>query len=166
MSDQKDMVSFRYGGARALVALHDYWMRRFAEVWLEAHNREISAWEKNDPDVELVSYALRHVITSSRNYMMWICEKLQLPDPEIDPPPSKDKIEEQFPEYLEHLLQRWKLPLTGITEEQAYQAYESRWGVQYCIDAMLEHAVMHPIRHIHQLERFIREYGGNDEKRD
>ena len=166
MTDQPEMGVYRYSGAKALVTLHEHWMRRFAQVWREVHNRGITIREAKEPDIELVSYALRHVITSSRNYMRWICEKLQLPDPKIDPAPSAEKIEEQFPDYLEHLLERWRLPLVAVTEEQAYQPYESRWGVPYCIDAMLEHAVMHPIRHIHQLERIMREHSGNDEERD
>jgi hypothetical protein len=34
--------------------------------------------------------------------------------------------------------------------------YPSRWQTRYCIDAMLEHAVMHPIRHAFQLEELMR----------
>ena len=37
------------------------------------------------------------------------------------------------------------------------KVYTSNWGVNYCIDAMLEHAVMHPIRHEFQLKNLIAE---------
>jgi len=33
--------------------------------------------------------------------------------------------------------------------------HESRWGVKDYVDAMLEHAVMHPIRHAFQLEGWL-----------
>ena len=33
--------------------------------------------------------------------------------------------------------------------------YPSRWQTRYCIDSMLEHAVMHPIRHAFQLEELM-----------
>jgi hypothetical protein len=36
-------------------------------------------------------------------------------------------------------------------EEFSKPVYSSRWGVNYCVDAMLEHAVMHPERHRFQL---------------
>jgi len=43
-----------------------------------------------------------------------------------------------------------------LTEERAdLPAYPSRWGTPYSIDAMLEHAVMHPIRHAYQLEKLM-----------
>lgn len=35
--------------------------------------------------------------------------------------------------------------------------YPSRWKTLYCVDAMLEHAVMHPIRHAFQLEELMGE---------
>ena len=35
--------------------------------------------------------------------------------------------------------------------------YPSRWQTRYCIDAMLEHAVMHPIRHAFQLYELIKD---------
>jgi hypothetical protein len=35
--------------------------------------------------------------------------------------------------------------------------YRSRWQTLYSIDAMLEHAVMHPIRHAFQLEELMRQ---------
>ena len=36
------------------------------------------------------------------------------------------------------------------------KTYTSRWKVEYCIDAMLEHAVMHPIRHEFQLSNLLK----------
>ena len=33
--------------------------------------------------------------------------------------------------------------------------YASEWQTRYCIDAMLEHAVMHPIRHRFQLDELL-----------
>ena len=60
----------------------------------------------------------------------------------------------QLDGYLAHVLDRWDGPLRALTEDEADRpVYPSRWGTGYCIDAMLEHAVMHPIRHELQLER-------------
>ncbi len=158
MNDFPGAEEYKYGGARALVTLHEYWMRKFVETWQEARKLGITAYDLQEPDVELVGYALTHVLSSSRNYMRWMCDKLNLADPEINPLPPSDQIEAQLQAYVDHLLDRWRLPLNDIPEEQAYQAYESKWGVIYCIDAMLEHAVMHPIRHTHQLERIMRDF--------
>jgi hypothetical protein len=76
--------------------------------------------------------------------LTWICEQLQLPDPGLEKNPNPD------------VLTAWEKPLRELTEEQAdSKVYTSRWGTAYCIDAMLEHAVMHPIRHSRQLEELM-----------
>ena len=88
--------------------------------------------------------------------MTWMCEKLDLPDPKIDEAPALEVIAEQADAYVEHVLERWRLPLVNIEEKHFYQpAYTSRWGSDYIIDAMLEHAVMHLVRHEFQLRNLI-----------
>ena len=84
--------------------------------------------------------------------MTWMCEKLDLPNPEIKPVPKPEVIEKEADEYLVHLLEKWHTPLAEVPIDKfEHGTYTSRWGTDYCIDAMLEHAVMHPIRHEFQL---------------
>ena len=65
-------------------------------------------------------------------------------------------IEDQVEAHLAHVMERWRGPLARVAEERFHRpSYPSRWKVDYCIDAMLEHAVMHPIRHEFQLERLL-----------
>ena len=63
-------------------------------------------------------------------------------------------------DYLEHILERWRAEaLLGISDEQLETPeYPSRWQTRYSIDSMLEHAVMHPIRHAFQLDELIRNH--------
>ena len=42
-----------------------------------------------------------------------------------------------------------------MSPERFDEEHLSRWKVTYCIDGMLEHAVMHPIRHRVQLEALL-----------
>ncbi len=89
--------------------------------------------------------------------MSWICEKLELPDPQIEPTLEADVIAERVDDYLEHLMDKWKYPLVDLDEIKFFQPiYESRWKVNYCIEAMLEHAVVHPIRHSFQLNELMK----------
>jgi hypothetical protein len=58
---------------------------------------------------------------------------------------------------MEHVLEQWRAPLQDLGDDRLERAeYPSRWHTRYCIDAMLEHAVMHPIRHSFQLEELMR----------
>jgi uncharacterized damage-inducible protein DinB len=110
----------------------------------------------DDPNYASLEALLRHVLRAARGYMVWICEMLELPDPQIRSTPQAGEIEAEAESYLEHLLEQWRRPLAEVPEERFYSPeYPSRWKVDYCIDAMLEHAVMHPIRHQFQLMELL-----------
>ena len=63
----------------------------------------------------------------------------------------------QDPEsYMEDVLERWRTLLQDVGDERLETPeYASRWQTRYCIDAMLEHAVMHASRHALQLEEVM-----------
>jgi hypothetical protein len=62
-------------------------------------------------------------------------------------------------DYMEHVLERWRAPLREVSNEQLETPeYPSPWRTRYSIDAMLEHAVMHPIRHAFQLDELIKDH--------
>ena len=150
--------SFEYGGARVLVELHERRLREFLDVWREAEDRQLELPPTSDPNYESREVLLAHVLGAAARYLVWICEQLEVvPPPEIDPNPEPDGLAARADQVLEQTLAAWRDPLKGLTEERAYApVHESRWGPSYCIDAMLEHAVMHPIRHAHQLRQLIK----------
>jgi uncharacterized damage-inducible protein DinB len=151
-----NLKSYKYNGARSLVLLHERHMRSFVETWKEAKSLEIKLPETDDLDYQSLETLLFHVLRAARGYMTWIWENLNLPDPKIDSPPDVNEIEKEAGIYTSYLLEKWKLPLSEIEEDKFHSpTFKSRWGVEYCIDAMLEHAVMHPIRHEFQLRNLI-----------
>ena len=148
--------SYKYSGANSLILLHEKHLRLFWDTWKRAKNSNINLPETTDKDYESLETLLRHVLRAARGYMVWMCEKLNLSNPEIDDPPRIDEIEQDAANYIDHLLDKWKTPLKDVEEIKfSDKVYNSNWGVPYCIDAMLEHAVMHPIRHTFQLERLM-----------
>jgi hypothetical protein len=143
---------YQWGGARALVLLHDRHMRQFLSTWKRAKKAGVILPDTSDPAYQSIETFLRHVLKSAGGYMVWMCKKLNLPDPGIDDVPAIDEIEKRSDDYLNHVLERWTTPLANVPEDKFYKPlFTSRWGVDYCIEAMLEHAVMHPIRHEFQL---------------
>jgi hypothetical protein len=149
MSNAND---FQWRGARALVILHEQHLREFLRSWREFKSSGLPLPKTEDPAYASHEELLRHVLRAARGYMTWMCEKLELPDPGIEATPDADEIVGRADAHLEHVLERWRTPLVGLTEEQSGAEFKARWGGTYCIDAMLEHAVMHPIRHGFQLK--------------
>lgn len=141
-----------YNGARSMVLLHEQHLREFVTVWREAKATGLPLPETDDPSYASLETLLVHLLGAARGYMVWMCRVLELPDPRIDPPPSPETIGADAETYLEHVLERWRTPLAGVEEERFNRPeYPSGWKVLYCVDAMMEHAVMHPIRHTYQL---------------
>lgn len=150
------MNQYKYSGARSLILLHKKLMKSFLRSWKQAKSLNVQLPKTDDTDYRSLETLLYHVLNSSGGYLKWICEKLDLPDPEIVPPPAIEVIGHEADKYLTYLFEKWASPLKNVEETKFHnKTYESNWGVHYCIDAMLEHAVMHPLRHEFQLSDLI-----------
>jgi hypothetical protein len=129
-------LTYRSRAVRALVLLHDEHLRRFLVVWNQAQAASVVLPRTEDPAYEV----------------------LELPDPEIRTPPELTALPGEAGSYMEHVLEKWRTPLQDVGDDRLETPeYPSRWQTRYSIDAMLEHAVMHPIRHAFQLEELMRQ---------
>ena len=145
-----------------MVLLHEVHLRRFVSTWRLALETSVTLPTTADPAYSSLDALGRHVLGAAGGYLVWICEMLKLPDPEIDPAPDANSIVHNVDNYMEHVLERWRTgPLCEIPDEQLETPeYPSRWQTRYCIDSMLEHAVMHPIRHTFQLDELMKDVAG------
>ncbi len=147
-----ELNDYQYRGARALVLLHEAHMRQCLTTWKQAKAANLQLPQTEDPAYQSLEHLLRHILGAARGYMVWMCKQLEAPDPEIKTTPDIDTIEAEAEAYLAHVLERWRLPLAHIPEEKfGPHSFLSNWGEAFSIDSMLEHAVMHPIRHNFQL---------------
>jgi hypothetical protein len=150
---------YAYRGARAMVLLHEQYMREFLAVWRQFRAAGVAMPKTEDPDYTSPVKLLRHVLSAARGYMTWMCEHLKLPDPGIRPVPDESVIEAEADAFLDHVVECWRTPLAAVPEDAFGDPYLSRWNVPYCVDSMLEHAVMHPIRHTFQLRELLGKTG-------
>src|ERR1035441_4132291 len=110
-----------------------------------------------DPAYASLEALGRHVLSAAGGYMTWMCEVLALPDPGIRHAPDQAAIVGDAEDYMEHVLERWRAPLIEASDDiLETPEYPTRWKTRYCIDSMLEHAVMHPIRHAFQLDELLK----------
>ncbi len=152
------LPAYRYGAARTMVHLHGQYLQDALVAWRASKAAAITLPETDNPAYESLETLLRHMLSAARGYMVWMCYKLELPDPQIREVPSLETIEAEAEGYLAHIIDRWALPLAEVDEDRFYRPeYRSNWGVLYCVDAMLEHAVMHAIQHRLQLEELVEE---------
>jgi hypothetical protein len=149
-------LQYRSRAVRALVLLHEEHLRRFVHTWRVALAAPVSLPPAEDPAYASLGALGRHVLGAAGGYMVWMCEVLTLPDPGIRSAPDAAVIVRDADEYMEHVLDRWRSPLREVPDGRLETPeYPSEWKTRYCIDSMLEHAVMHPIRHAFQLGELI-----------
>jgi hypothetical protein len=150
------MQTFRSRGARSLVLLHERELRAFVATWRSVRAAGLALPTDPDPSYASLEDLLRHVLRAARGYLVWTSEVLGLPDPGVEPTPEPGPLGVAPEEYLEHVLGRWRTGLVAADGEALERTEaRSRWGVTYCADGMLEHAVMHPLRHRFQLEEWL-----------
>jgi hypothetical protein len=145
----------RHCDAGALIALHDRHLRRFVASWNSA--REVGRALPATPNANYASYdaLLRHVLAAARSYMMWMTEQLGLPSPQIEVPPDVGAGAIRRDDYVEHLLAAWRTPLRDVEPERFTDVAYPSWGTVSTIEAKLEHAVVHPMRHALQLDALV-----------
>lgn len=147
---------YRYGGAAVLVELHEKALREFLEVYRRFDSSGVKLPETGDPNYASNETLLAHVLGCAARYLRWVCQQAGVDPPTLEERPSPEGFSSRADSYLEEVVVAWRGPLKGLTEEQACgEVYPSRWETPYCLDAMLEHAVLHPIRHAHQLGRLL-----------
>lgn len=149
------LPNYKYRGARAMVLLHEKELNHLFDVWFIAKKNNIALPSTDDPDYESLDTLLVHIFRAARNYLTWIAEKLNWNEPVLPTLPPQEKLLTESKQFLNDLSNIWKETLKQLTEEDAEKVFKSRWGVDYSIDAMLEHAVMHPIRHRFQIEEWF-----------
>jgi hypothetical protein len=89
--------------------------------------------------------------------MTWMLEVLGQPKADLEIVRDPALVVPRLDDYMEETLAAWRRHLAPLVDDQLGPTqYLSRWGVPFMIDQMLEHAVVHPMRHRIQLERLLR----------
>jgi hypothetical protein len=82
------------------------------------------------------------------------------PVADLDSDTDRVSIARQGRAFVDQVLAGWRRHLALLEDKELAPAvYQSRWGEGYNIEQMLEHAVVHPMRHRIQLERLLRAHG-------
>lgn len=117
--------------------------------------RVVDSQTDND-DCRSVQTIMSHVVGSEYTYADYIREQFSIasarPQRKLL---SRQESLEQLDAALEYTAQtlegRWEMS----DEEISGTVINSRWGVVYDVEQMLEHAVLHILRHRRQIDKFI-----------
>ncbi len=147
---------FKSNAVRSCVELHEIEINRFFTTWEAFCASEVQLPKTSDPSYETPEHVGGHVLRAARNYLTWIGACVKRPAADLDPENDLVRIARKGRVFLDEVLAGWRRHLSELEDsELAPATYKSRWGEDYNIEQMLEHAVVHPMRHRIQLERLM-----------
>jgi uncharacterized damage-inducible protein DinB len=147
---------FKSNAVRSCVELHEVEMGRFYEVWQRFCASGIPLPKTDDPSYQSAEHLGGHVFRAARNYLTWIGECVNRPVTDVDPEADAAKIARKGRAFVDEIFAAWRRHLAPLEDGDLTPATrKSRWGEDYTIEQMLEHAVVHPMRHRVQLERLM-----------
>lgn len=112
--------------------------------------------ETEDEDCRSAQTIMRHVVRAGYGYANYLREAFSIP---AETYPNKFFSHEETSAQIDQMLQYMVETLEGrweiSDEEYAATSIKTRWGVVYDIEQLLEHAVVHVLRHRRQIEKFM-----------
>lgn len=151
--------SYRSG---AIGALMDEYERAAAELTRLVEQIPDDDFERvvdsqtQDEDCRSVQTIMSHVVRAGYGYADYIREQLSIASTRPQPGLlSRRESLEQLEAALRYTIQtlegRWEMS----AEEISGLVIKTRWGAVYDAEGLLEHAIVHLLRHRRQIEKFI-----------
>ncbi len=145
---------FKSNAVRSCMELHEIELRRFHDTWLLFRASGTPLPETDDPSYQSTEHLAGHVLRWSRDYLTWIGDCVQRPVSDLDAEMDPVAIAGRSAAFMEEVLSGWRRHLASLEDRELVPVtHTSRWGEPYSIEQMLEHAIVHPMRHRIQLER-------------
>ena len=129
-------------------------LKRLLETFDERRFNQILDSQTKDENCRSVQTIMSHVVSAGYGYAADVRGALAMPK---DRPPkrllSRREVLGEFDAMLKYTIEtldgRWEM------SDEAIQgiAIQSDWGVKYDLEQILEHAIVHVLRHRRQIER-------------
>jgi hypothetical protein len=147
---------FKSHAVRSLVELHEIELARFFDTWERFRKAGLALPATDDPAYQSPLHLGGHVLRAARNYLTWIGDCVGRPVADVDLDNDFVRVATKGRAFMDEALAGWRRHLASLEDSELSPAtFTSRWGEPYTVEQMLEHAVVHPMRHRIQLERLM-----------
>lgn len=156
---KKSLEDYRKGGVGALMDEYERAVREY-----EALLREISAEdyqriadsETEDENCRSIQTVTSHVVSAGFGYANYIREYFSMPAEKysresVSYQKAHEKIAAMLDYTIKTLEDKWEMP----DDEMTAVVIKARWGPTFDLEQMLEHAIVHILRHRRQIEKFL-----------
>jgi len=158
----KRSIKYRDNGAiGALLDEYEKSINELKEVIHHVTTKDLICIVDNatkDEDCKSIQTVLSHVVGSGYNYVIvirkWLGEEIEYREKELLNSVAEYNIAlEAMFVYNEELFKDY--PKIQLAEYDPNKKINVRWGQKYDVEQLLEHAIVHILRHRRQIERFV-----------
>ncbi|MBN4070900.1 DinB family protein [Crocinitomix catalasitica] len=148
----------------AIGAMMDEYERAVAELLPIVRNLDKKSYlevlddQTRDPDCWSIQTIMNHVVRAGYTYVNYIRKEFdqsiseRIEDHDLSTPElACSAVTKMMGFTVETLEGKWTLS----EEEMNSHKFMSRWGQEYDIEQILEHAIVHILRHRRQIERYL-----------
>jgi uncharacterized damage-inducible protein DinB len=140
------------------VELHEIELNRFYDTWQKFLASGTPLPETADLSYQSADHLGGHVFRAARGHLTWIGECAKRLVAGLDTDTDCVSIARKGRPFVDAVLEAWRRELALLEDpDLAPATYKSRWGQDDNTEQMLEHVVVHPMRHRIQLERLMAE---------
>ena len=152
--------SYREGAVGALMDEYEratWELRRLVERIPEDDVVRVVDPQTEDDDCRSVQAIMSHVVNAGYSYADYLRAAFSIPSARppkrlLAPGEALTQLDAMLDYTVQTLEGRWLMTDAEITGT----VINSGWGVRYDAEQLLEHAIVHVLRHRRQIERFIR----------
>jgi uncharacterized damage-inducible protein DinB len=165
---KKNLADYRPGATGSIL---DEYERAIEELKTVVRNvsgeryTQIADAETQNKDCRSIETIMNHVVVAGHFYIKYIRESLSM---ETCPVQKKNFSQEEIAGEIDQVIAQTVAIFDGhwdeMNEKMNTVYIDAGWGVRYNIDQMLEHAIVHILRHRRQIEKFILILDGKGQK--
>lgn len=151
--------SYRQGAVGALMDEYEratWELRRLVERIAEDDAQRVVDPRTEDEACRSVQTIVSHVVNAGYGYADLLRRSFSIPSTR---PPKALLSRREYLEQLDAVLAYTAETLEGrwrMTDEEISSTFiDTGWGVRYDLEQLLEHAVVHVLRHRRQIEKFV-----------
>jgi len=150
-------MEFRSRAILSLLELHEAELHAFLATWRRYARAGLPMPEAHgDEAYASIDRLGTHVLKAARSYLVRTTEWLGRPAADLDMADDVADLTARADEFADALIEAYRRHLASATDEEMNAwVHKTRQGNPISIEMLLEHAVVHPMRHRVQLERIL-----------
>ena len=159
MNNKKTLEDYRPGAIGSLLDEYERASLHLKEVLQNVSEEDyvnIADAETQNEDCRSIETIMNHVVRAGHYYIKYIRESLAMETSPVEHNKfPKNEIAGELDKVIAETVAIFDGRWDEINEKMTSVYIDAGWGERYNIDQMMEHAIVHALRHRRQIEKFI-----------